>query len=288
MALNARVIKQRQKPQRDKLTPYKGRRGRLNARVEGPIRSGAPRQDKFVGGGPKPGLGGGPGPKAAQPQGRQFTPDSAYLNRVDALDTNQNERLNELGQAEQGIKFDFGIEDPTNPFSRAEGLKRSFLARQKGTSAGIAARGQLYSGVHERGLARVRRDEEEARAGLRSAYDEAINEVGAAKSGVKYETEEQKMQAFEDWLARVPDADVAAGDGTDPTGPGTPAPSTPKIGQLRDPEANDPPAPPRQLTATRPMTKKEIAKARRQGKRPVRRAALRKVRRPAARERLVA
>jgi hypothetical protein len=179
--------------------------------------------------GAKPGLGAGPPKKkpprtsapAAKPVGRSSQPDSAYYDKVDLAAREGESRLGQLEGQEQAVKHDFGIEDPTNPFSRAEGLKRMFLQRFRGRSAGIAAQGHLYSGQHERALARTRRDEEEARAGLRSSYDQAIGQIGAAKAGVKFETEEQRQQAFEDWLARAPESEApAAAEGTGELTPG--------------------------------------------------------------------
>jgi hypothetical protein len=146
-----------------------------------------------------------PAPQAAQP-------DAQYNDAVDLIGRKEESRLGQLEGQETAVKHDFGIDDPTNPASRAEGLKRSFLARQKAASTGLAAEGQLYTGTHERALARTRRDEEFARSELRSAYEGAINGIGAEKAGVRFNTEEERAQAFEDWLARVPDADAVLSD----------------------------------------------------------------------------
>lgn len=178
-----------------------------------PVRAGRPSPTAPAR--PRPNLGGGQGPapapqaRAAQePVGQHMEPDALYNNVVDLADRKQTQRLGELSGQERELKFEFGIDDPTNPFSRAEGLKRSYLARQKAVSAGLASQGQLYSGAHERAVSRTRRQEEEARAELRRAYESGINTIGSARAGVKFETEEQKQQAFEDWLARAPRPDV--------------------------------------------------------------------------------
>lgn len=142
------------------------------------------------------------------PVGQAAQPDALYNDQVATAEAKGETKLSQLGEQERGVKFDFGIEDPTNPFSRVNGLKSAFLARQKAASAGLASQGQLYSGAHERAVTRTRRDEEEARAQLRQQYDAAINQIGADKAGVKYATEEERNQAFEDWLARAPEADA--------------------------------------------------------------------------------
>lgn len=152
---------------------------------------------------PKPGV--AKKPMVAQPA----APDSTYNDAVDLAGRKEERRLTELGGQEEAVKREFGIEDPTDPFSRANALKSAFLTRQKAASAGLASQGQLYSGAHERSLSRTRREEEEARHGLRQAYEGAIGAIGAEKAGVKFATEEERAQAFEDWLARAPEADVA-------------------------------------------------------------------------------
>lgn len=166
-----------------------------------------------------------PAPAPSKPPvGHPAAPDSLYYRQVDLANRQQESRLGQLSGQEQSIRHDFGIDDPTNPFSRAEGLKRAFLARQKATSATLASEGHLYSGQHERALARTRFDEEQARAELRSAFDQAIGQVGAAEAGVKFDTEEQKNQAFEDWLARAPQSEAAP---PSPTPKPAPAPLMP-------------------------------------------------------------
>lgn len=164
---------------------------------------------------PKPGLGGTaaapPKPSiqpAAAPQGQKPEFDKPYYDAVDLAERRETQSLSQLEGQEQGVKHEFGLEDPTNPFSRANAMKRAFLSRMKGRSASLASRGQLYSGAHERAVSRTRREEEQARAELRSSYEAAIGQIGAAKAGVKFATEEERNQAFEDWLARAPEADV--------------------------------------------------------------------------------
>lgn len=217
MPFTTRAAAARQKPKNYVVTPS----GAIGKKTEAAMKKLAAKS------GPKPGLGKsaptrGYGKSApAKPVGRPSQPDSLYNDRVDLAGRQEESRLGQLEGQEQAVKHDFGIEDPTSPFSRAEGLKRMFLQRFRGASAGLAAQGHLYSGQHERALARTRRDEEEARAGLRSQYDAAIGQIGAAKAGVKFDTEEQRMQAFEDWLARAPESEASSETAAGPM-PGEP------------------------------------------------------------------
>lgn len=171
-------------------------------------RAGAPSKGMAQAGKPALGAAGkGPSTRTVERVAAPMTPDSTYLGAVDLAERRGTERLGQLEGREAGIKREFGIEDPTDPFSRVNALKQTFLARGKAASVNLASQGQLNSGAHERAISRTRREEEAARAELRRAYDSAIGEVGAAKAGVKFDTEEQRAQAFEDWLARAPEGE---------------------------------------------------------------------------------
>lgn len=149
-----------------------------------------------------------PGVPAPAPQ--KAEPDSGYNQAIDRTNRREQSSLGQLDTAEGAVKRDFGIDDPTDPFSRANALKKTFLARGKAASASLASQGQLYSGTHERALDRTRTQEEAARSDLRKTYEAAINQIGAQRAGVKFGSEEERAQAFEDWLARAPEADVTA------------------------------------------------------------------------------
>jgi hypothetical protein len=177
---------------------------------------------------PRPGLGQPAAPAPRPVVGQHAAPDSTYNRQVDTATRKGEARLGQIEGAEQHLKFDFGIDDATNPFSRAEGIKRAYLAKYKGASAGLASQGQLYSGAHERALKRTRREEEEALANLRQVFNSSMDAFGAEKAGIKFDTEEERNAAFESWLARAPAAEDLAGGA---------APAAPKAGPAARPAA---------------------------------------------------
>lgn len=179
-----------------------------------------------------------PAPKPApklEPQEAQ--PDSIYNDAVDRSVRREEHDLTDLQGQETAIKRDFGIEDPSDPFNRLNGLKKAYLARQKGQSVALAGRGLLYSGSHERAIARTRQEEEQARAELRKAYDAAIGQIGSAKAGVKFGSEEERAQAFQDWLDRAPEADAAAAPEAEAPAGGPLEVSDPALGRELSPAA---------------------------------------------------
>jgi hypothetical protein len=152
---------------------------------------------------PKPTLGQPAAPPAEEPKGKKPEFDQPYFDRIDLIGRQETAELGQLDDQERRTKFDFGIDDPTNPFSRTAALKRMFLERGRGRSASLASQGHLYSGAHERAMSRTRREEEEANAGLRRSYEDALSEIRNARSGVKFSSEEDRAAAFQDWLARA-------------------------------------------------------------------------------------
>jgi hypothetical protein len=139
--------------------------------------------------------------------GQGFTPDSIYQNDSDAADRREKERLGELDTEERNTKFEYGIDDPTNPFSRVAGLKKAYLARAGGDITSQAARGQLYSGSTQQQLNNTRFDEEKDNAELRKSYETAIGNIGRARTQAKYDTEDTKRRAYESWFGRQPEPD---------------------------------------------------------------------------------
>lgn len=165
-------------------------------------------------------------PAAPAPRARQFVPDAAYNDQMDTLKRTSTYNETQWKNQERTVRHDFGIDDPTDPFSRMAGLKKLYLNKARGTSASLAAQGHLYSGAHERGLANVRFEREHATADLRKNYDAQLKSIADARQRGQFAAEGQKGQAFLDWLARQPDAadplaaDTPADAGSAPAAPG--------------------------------------------------------------------
>jgi hypothetical protein len=151
----------------------------------------------------KPGLGAPAAPAPAPPKPQKPEFDQLYFDRTAGIDRRVTEDLGALDARERRIKFDFGIEDPTNPFNRAQAMKQFYLRRARGASAGLAAQGQLYSGAHERALSNVRFDEEKANAQLRQAYEDALSQIRDMRTNVKRSAEDARADEFMAWLTRA-------------------------------------------------------------------------------------
>lgn len=209
-----------------KPAPYRPGAGPRTGPGKGPARPSAPRTGQNAPAQkPKP---------QAKPKGQGAQPDSRYYEQVDKINTHETEGLSNIAGEKQNVAHEFGIDDPTNPFSRAQGLKKAYLARRKAASAGLASQGQLYSGAHERALAKTRADEEQSYNELRTAYMAALQGLGEKESETKYSSEEERQAAFDEWLNRAPEADAGPDSGEDAAPPEKPKPESKGTGTLVD------------------------------------------------------
>lgn len=175
-------------------------------------------------------------PKPPTAQKPEF--DKPYYDRLARADERYTGDITQLEGDEAHVKYDFGIDDPTNPFSRVAGLKKAFLQRAKGTTNSLAAGGQLYSGTHQRAQEGVRLDEAEANQRLNDDYRRTLDGIAAARLKLQHGKEDEYTNAFEDFLGRAPEADVPLEDAA-----GDPAPnqgSQPKGGVLKTPVGGKP------------------------------------------------
>jgi hypothetical protein len=169
-------------------------------------------------------------PPVAAPVQRQaagFVPDSIYNNAVDFSNRGLIQQTGNLDEEERATKHEFGIDDPTNPFSRQAALKKIYLARGRGMGNSMASRGQLYSGAHQRGVAQVRHGEERDTAALRTEYEARLKDIGGRRLEAQRAAEEERLRAQEEWMARQQPADYDTAAPA-PTAPGAKAPAAKK------------------------------------------------------------
>ena len=199
-------------------------------------------------------------------QGQQPEFDQPYFDTIDSINRDDTRRRTSFDDDERRVKFDFGLDDPTNPFNRAEALKKSFLFRGRAASAGLASRGQLYSGSHERAMTKNRGDTEEASAALRQSYTDALNQIQRLKDDQTFTSEAARIKAYEDWLARRPAADVDVPPEAAPGAAPAAGPAPVALGGSAQPTSSRPASPraaaEAQRTAAIKARDKDVAAAR--------------------------
>lgn len=137
---------------------------------------------------PAPPVGAGvaaPQDQAAAPPPRpayQWTPDAQYNDEIGFHKKTHDDTYGALDTAERNTKFEYGIDDPTNAFSRVAEQKRLFLNRGSATSASMNNRGQLQSGAYMQKVANQKRDQDAADQALRRAYEDALDRIRNART----------------------------------------------------------------------------------------------------------
>lgn len=128
----------------------------------------------------------------------QFTPDSGYNDTLALNKKRYDDRLTNIGTDETKTKFDFGFDDPTNPFSRVTEMKRQFLAKSKGDATSINSRGMTLSGANLRLLDRNKRSADKGGQDLRNAYEAALEALRRQRVAAGTDKEGQDLGAWQD------------------------------------------------------------------------------------------
>lgn len=139
---------------------------------------------------------------AAAPPPPVWAPDSGYNDAMAIAKRRYEATTGDLDTAERTTKFEFGFDDPTNPFSRANEMKKQHLQRGMAITGGLASRGHLYSGVHQARLDVNRRNEEKNFAALRAAYQARLDEIRTRRTGAQTSREEEELRARIESMAR--------------------------------------------------------------------------------------
>lgn len=157
---------------------------------------GAPAKGLLPGAGAV-GAGGAPTePPPAPREPFKWSPDAAYNDRVATNKKVYDDAIADLDKSERNTKFEYGIDDPTNPFSRSTELKRLALAQSGRTAVSMNSAGLAFSGANLRAIARNKRNEDEASARLRQAYQAALDAIASARkrAGTDEETEDSRAK----------------------------------------------------------------------------------------------
>lgn len=113
-----------------------------------------------------------PAPKPPGPQPLPFDP--VYQAQVAGLQRNQGLAQADIQYQTGQIKQEYGFDDPSSPFSRANMLQRAYQQGQAATTGGMASRGQLYSGALQSELDHGRFGHEQDVDTARRSYAQAL------------------------------------------------------------------------------------------------------------------
>jgi hypothetical protein len=100
--------------------------------------------------------------------------DPQYDASVAGLGVRRDDALADIAYDEGELKQEFGFDDPSNPFSRARLLQRSYDEQKNRTTNSYASMGQLYSGAVQNARSSDTHNYDVAHDSLRRDYDRAL------------------------------------------------------------------------------------------------------------------
>ena len=131
-----------------------------------------------------------------------FAPDVAYNDALAIAHQNYVNALGGLDTQEAQTKYDYGFDNPANPFSKVNELKRQYLNQGRYIGNSLGARGQLYSSARTKALAANSRNQDKDYANLRLAYDRLLGQIGAQRTADGTAEQQAKLQALADAMSR--------------------------------------------------------------------------------------
>lgn len=144
-----------------------------------------------------------PSPAAPTPPATP-TFDAPYYNDVGLADRTRDARLADISDQERKTKFEYGFDDPTNPFSRINELKRMYLNAGTGLTNNLAVAHQSNTGAAQAKKTNLARRQDVDTTRLRASYQDALNRLASARTEANLGREDAGNSAFASWLNRAP------------------------------------------------------------------------------------
>lgn len=131
--------------------------------------------------------------------------DAGLTGSLNTARTNYQNTLAGIAAQEPMVRRRYGFTeqgqiDPSNPFGRAQLLKRSYDQSQRGTTNSLAARGQLYSGALQRRKEDNQFNYQANDAALRGAFGQEMAGLSAARFAAENQFNQAKNDAFWTWV----------------------------------------------------------------------------------------
>lgn len=130
--------------------------------------------------------------------------DAALSGSLNAARTNYQNTIAGIAAQEPMVRRRFGFNeqgqiDPSNPFGKAQLMKRSYDQSQRGTTNSMAARGQLYSGAAQRQKEENQFNYQANDAALRGAFGQEMAGLSAARFAAQNQFNQAQADAFWQW-----------------------------------------------------------------------------------------
>jgi hypothetical protein len=134
--------------------------------------------------------------------------DPTYEAQVGLNQRSFNEMNIGLDQQQSGLIRAYGLDDPTDPYSRLALLRQSFERAKRSATNSYFARGQGYSGAAQNALDSAARGYGEGYDTLRKGEDQALADIAARRAAARRGLEQGNIDAGGDALTRALNAPV--------------------------------------------------------------------------------
>lgn len=126
--------------------------------------------------------------------------DSIYNSQKAGIDTNLDQTLIGIGGERARAYSQFGYTangevDPTNPFSRAALLQRSYEQQSRGNNTSYAAQGQLYAGSYQNAIDQTDRGYAQSKYQLGTEFDSVLAGFNQREVDAKWQNTERTAGA---------------------------------------------------------------------------------------------
>jgi hypothetical protein len=145
-------------------------------------------------------------PKAVTSTAQPMPFDAGYESQVANINRDLQNTLGQTTYEEQQAKQEYGIDDPSNPYSRAALLQRSYEQGQTGATNQYAASGQLYSGALQNARTENTFQLGAQQDALQRGYQDLLNQLAQRRTAAQQSAGESTSLALNERIARALEA----------------------------------------------------------------------------------
>lgn len=137
------------------------------------------------------------------PAGAPLPFDPIYEGQVGINTTSFNNTNVGLDQEQSGAVRSYGLDDPSDPFSRAALLKQVWQQRGRASGNSLAARGQLYSGAYQNAQNANALGQEQGLDSLRKGQNAVLANIAARRASARTGRDQGNLDAFSAAIGRA-------------------------------------------------------------------------------------
>lgn len=129
--------------------------------------------------------------------------DPQFEGQVGLNTRTYNDTITGLGQEESGTLRAYGLDDTSDPFSRAALLRQAYQQRARGAGNAMAARGQLYSGAYQNAQNSAATGFAEGTDALRKSQNSVLESIVRRRATARTNLDQGNLDASGEAIGRA-------------------------------------------------------------------------------------